>query len=95
MRVAAGDDVLVDTDRAVLLFETGLPPVAYVPRADVTRAIEPAEKRTFCPYKGEAGYLDVAGIADAAWTYEYPRPESTGIAGYVAFDPAKVTVTLG
>ena len=48
-----------------------------------------------CPYKGEAGYLTVAGIADAAWTYEYPRPESTGIAGHVAFDAAKVTVTLG
>ena len=95
VRVTAGDDVLVDSDRAVLLFETGLPPVAYVPRADVRGTIEPAEKRTSCPYKGEAGYLTVAGIADAAWSYEYPRPESTGIAGRVAFDPAKVTVTLG
>jgi uncharacterized protein (DUF427 family) len=93
--VAAGDDVLVDTDRAVLLFETGLPPVAYVPRADVRGTIAPAEKRTFCPYKGEARYSDVAGIAEAAWTYEYPRPESSGIAGFVAFDGAKVDVRLG
>jgi uncharacterized protein (DUF427 family) len=95
VRVTAGDEVLADTDRAVLLFETGLPPVAYVRRADVRAAIGPAEKRTYCPYKGEARYWDVAGIADAAWTYEYPRPESTGIAGFVAFDASKVDVRLG
>jgi uncharacterized protein (DUF427 family) len=95
VRVTAGDDVLVDTDRAVLLFETGLPPVAYVPRADVHAPAAPAEKQTYCPYKGEARYWDVAGIADAAWSYEYPRPETTGIAGYLAFDPKKATVTIG
>jgi uncharacterized protein (DUF427 family) len=95
VRVAVGDEVIVDTDRAALLFETGLRPVAYVPRADVRASIAPAEKRTYCPYKGEARYWDVAGVADAAWSYEYPRPESTGIAGYVAFDPSKVDVTLG
>jgi uncharacterized protein (DUF427 family) len=95
VRVAAGDGVLADTDRAVLLFETGLPPVAYVPRADVRAAIEPADKRTYCPYKGEARYWDVAGIAGAAWSYEYPRPETTGIAGFIAFDVSKVDVRLG
>jgi uncharacterized protein (DUF427 family) len=93
--VRAGDDVVADTDRAMLLFETGLPPVAYVPRADVRAAIAPAEKRTYCPYKGEARYWDVAGISEAAWSYEYPRPETTGISGYLAFDPSKVDVTLG
>jgi uncharacterized protein (DUF427 family) len=45
VRVTAGDDVLVDTDRAVLLFETGLNPVAYVPRADVRAPVAPAERR--------------------------------------------------
>jgi uncharacterized protein (DUF427 family) len=95
VRVTAGDEVLVDTDRAMLLFETGLSPVAYVPRADVRSEITPSEKRTFCPYKGEARYSDVAGIADAAWSYEYPRPESTGIAGLVAFDVSKVTIAIG
>jgi uncharacterized protein (DUF427 family) len=93
--VSAGDTVLVDTDRAVLLCETGLPPVAYVPRADVRAPLSPGERQTFCPYKGEARYWNVAGLADAAWTYDYPRPESTGIAGLVAFDREKVAVTLG
>jgi uncharacterized protein (DUF427 family) len=95
VRISAGDEVFADTDRAVLLFETGLPPRAYVPRADVSVAIEPAEKRTVCPYKGEARYWDVGGVAEAAWSYEYPRPESTGIAGRLAFDPERANVQIG
>jgi uncharacterized protein (DUF427 family) len=95
VRVAAGDEVLVDTDRAVLLFETGLPPMAYVPRADVRATVAPADKRTYCPYKGEARYWTVAGIDEAAWSYEYPRPESGGIEGRLAFDASKVDVTIG
>jgi len=95
VRISAGDEVFADTDRAVLLFETGLPPRAYVPRADVRVAIEPAEKRTVCPYKGEARYWDVGGVAEAAWSYEYPLPESTGIAGRLAFDPERVNVQIG
>ena len=78
VKVTLGDDVIVDTDRAVLLFETGLPQVAYVPRADVRAAIERAERETYCPYKGEARYWTVAGVEQAAWSYEYPRPESHG-----------------
>jgi uncharacterized protein (DUF427 family) len=93
--VTVGDEEVVDTDRAALLFETGLPPVAYVPRADVRAAIEPAAKETYCPYKGEARYWTVAGVEEAAWSYEYPRPESTGIAGSIAFDATKATVTIG
>ena len=95
VRVALGDDVVVDTDRAMLLFETGLSPVAYVPRADVRAAVARAERETWCPYKGEARYWTVGGVDEAAWSYEYPRPECTGIAGYVAFDATKATVTLG
>jgi uncharacterized protein (DUF427 family) len=95
VRVTVGDEEVVDTDRAALLFETGLPPVAYVPRADVRAAIEPAAKETYCPYKGEARYWTVAGVEEAAWSYEYPRPESTGIAGSIAFDATKATVTIG
>jgi len=78
----------------VLLFETGLPPRAYVPRADIRAPIEPSDKRTLCPYKGEARYWNVGGVADAAWSYEYPRPESAGIADHLAFDPERVTVHI-
>lgn len=40
-------------------------------------------------------YWDVGGVAEAAWSYEYPRPESTGIAGHLAFDPERVDVQIG
>jgi uncharacterized protein (DUF427 family) len=95
VQVRIGDDVIADSDRAMLLFETGLPPVAYIPRADVRAAIEPAARETYCPYKGEARYWTVAGAEEAAWSYEYPRPECTGIAGLLAFDAAEATVTIG
>jgi uncharacterized protein (DUF427 family) len=95
VQVLAGDEVLVDSGRAVLLFETGLKPVAYVPRADVRAPVEALDKRTYCPYKGEASYWTVGGIEAAAWSYEYPRPESSGIEGRLAFDASKVDVRLG
>jgi uncharacterized protein (DUF427 family) len=94
VRISAGSEVVADTDRAVLLFETGLPPRAYVPRADVRVPIEPADKRRICPYKGEARYWNVGGVADAAWSYEFPRPEATGTARHLAFDPERVDVQI-
>jgi uncharacterized protein (DUF427 family) len=57
--------------------------------------VEPADKRTICPYKGEARYWNVAGVDEAAWSYEYPRAESSGIAGHLAFDSERVDVEIG
>jgi uncharacterized protein (DUF427 family) len=47
-----------------------------------------------CPYKGEAAHWTVAGVEDAAWSYEYPRPEAQGMAGLLAFYPDKVLVEI-
>jgi uncharacterized protein (DUF427 family) len=94
VRILAGDEVIADTDRAVLLFETGLPPRAYIARRDIEAAVEPGVKETHCPYKGEARYWNVAGVEDAAWSYEYPRAEAHGIAGLLAFDPERVVVEI-
>jgi uncharacterized protein (DUF427 family) len=94
VRILAGDEVIADTDRAVLLFETGLPPRAYIARRDIGAAIEPGVRQTQCPYKGEARYWTVAGVEDAAWSYEYPRPEAGGIAGLLAFDPERIVVEI-
>jgi uncharacterized protein (DUF427 family) len=94
VRILAGDQVIADTDRAVLLFETGVAPRAYIARRDIRAQIEPSEKRTVCPYKGEARHWTVAGVEDAAWSYEYPRPEASGIAGLIAFYPERVVVEI-
>jgi uncharacterized protein (DUF427 family) len=74
--------------RPKLLFETGLPVRVYVPPADidagaVTRG---SGKRTVCPYKGEASYWTVAGVEDAAWSYEAPLPDALRAQGHLCFD---------
>lgn len=82
--------------RPKLLFETGLPTRVYVPRADVVAGLlERAEKRTVCPYKGQASYWSLPGIPDAAWSYEAPLPEAIKIQGHVCFDAEGVEVDLG
>jgi uncharacterized protein (DUF427 family) len=84
--VRAGGEVVAESDRPLLLFETGLPPRAYVPLEDVRRdLLEPSEKTTVCPYKGIASYWSVNGIADAAWSYRDPIPEAAAIEGLVSF----------
>ena len=81
--------VLADTTRARMLFETMLPVRYYLPAEDVVAASEPSPTRTYCAYKGEASYwsVDVAGrtVRDLAWTYQSPLPEAAEVKGYVAF----------
>lgn len=95
VRVTAGGHVVAESSRPVMVFETGLAPRAYLPRADVRPGVlAPSDKRTICPYKGEASYWSVAGIADAAWSYETPLPEALRAAGYVSFAGEGVVVEV-
>jgi uncharacterized protein (DUF427 family) len=98
--VRAAGSVVAESDRPLMLFETGLAPRVYVPREDVADGVlEPGERRTHCPYKGDATYWSVrAGgrlLQDAAWSYEEPFDESARIAGHVSFDAEDVEVELG
>src|SRR5919206_390821 len=59
-RVRVNGVVVAETDRAKLLYETGLPVRVYVPGADIAPGtLTPSETRTVCPYKGEATYWHV------------------------------------
>jgi uncharacterized protein (DUF427 family) len=94
--VRIGDRVIAHSERPKLLIETGLPMKVYVPRADVVAGVlAPADKRTTCPYKGEARYWHVAGSADAAWSYEAPLPEAIKVQGHISFDADGIAVDLG
>jgi len=86
--------VVADSRRPVMLFETGLAPRFYLPQADVRLdLLVPTATVSHCPYKGTSTYWDLvvdgATISDVAWSYRTPLPESTRIAGLVAFWPEK------
>jgi uncharacterized protein (DUF427 family) len=99
VRVVAGDDVIAQSARPVLVFETSLPVRAYIPRGDVVAGhLAPSPTRTTCPYKGEATTWHVhAGgerFEDAAWSYELPLAEAMKIAGHVCFAADGIAVEL-
>ncbi len=89
--------VLVDSDDTVGVYETSLEPRLYVGRDQVRLDLLQASRTTtYCPYKGTASYWDaVIGqdrVADVAWSYEDPLPESMQLRGLLAFDPSKAAV---
>jgi uncharacterized protein (DUF427 family) len=98
VRIEVRGDVLAETTRARMLFETQLTPRFYLPREDVIPELHPSERRTYCPYKGEASYwsVDAGGRrrVDLAWSYEQPLPDAGAIAGLVAFWDERVDVFL-
>ena len=94
-RVRVNGEVIAETRRAKLLFETGLPVRVYVPGADVAPGtLSPSDTRTVCPYKGEAAYWNVRGVRDGAWSYETPLPEALEVARHVCFDGDDIEVEL-
>lgn len=95
--VRAGGAILAETRDAVVLEEQGHEPVHYIPRADVgTEFLDPSDKRTTCPHKGEAAHYHIIAksgpITDAAWSYEQPIDGAEQIRGFMAFYPGKALV---
>lgn len=89
--VRVDGQTVAESRRPTMLFETGLPPRFYLPEDDVDEAVlEPSTARTSCPYKGDTTryyslVVDGTRVDDAAWVYDEPLAEVSGIAGLVAF----------
>src|SRR5262249_58694070 len=86
VEVFIGGEKLAESDRAVLLDETGLPTRYHFPRQDVrTELLRPTSHRTTCPFKGQASYwsAEVGGEVheNLVWSYETPIPQAEGITG--------------
>ncbi len=99
VKVMVGPDVVAETDRARLLFETSLPVRYYIPRADITMdLLEPTTTITRCPYKGVATYWSVraggTSHQDLAWSYEQPIPECPKIEKLIAFFNERVDLEV-
>ena len=90
---------LAESDRPVLLDETGLPTRYYLPREDVrTDLLQPTDTHTTCPFKGEASYwsAEIGGEVhlDVVWSYESPIPQAAEITGLMCFYPDQVEMTV-
>jgi len=99
VRVSVGDDLVAESARPVLVFETSLPVRAYIPRGDLVAGhLAPSPTRTTCAYKGDATYwhLHAAGqtFPDAAWSYELPLAAAMRIAGHVCFAGDAIAIDL-
>jgi uncharacterized protein (DUF427 family) len=95
VRIELDGELVAETTRARLLFETSLPTRFYLPREDVRVELRARPQRTYCPYKGEASYWSFAGHEDLAWSYARPLPDAVAITGLVAFWDERVDVFLG
>lgn len=90
---------VAESDRPVLLDETGLPTRYYLPRDDVrTDLLRPTTSETVCPFKGQASYWSVEADGevhdDIVWSYETPIPDAEGITGLMAFYNEKVDLVV-
>ena len=99
VEVRVDGEVVAQSDRPVLLEETGLPTRYYLPRDDVRMdLLRPTTFSTTCPFKGQASYwtLELGGAVHdgIVWAYEDPIAAAAKIAGYLSFYPGKVTVTV-
>ena len=99
VEISVNGEKLAESDRPVLLDETGLPTRYYLPREDVrTDLLRPTSTHTTCPFKGEASYwsAEVGGEVheDLVWSYESPIPQAKEIEGLMSFYPDRVTLTV-
>lgn len=90
VRAELGGVTVFESGAGRLLHESEMLPVLYVPAADLDGSLlTPSETHTYCPFKGEASYVNVrAGgseAVDAAWFYPEPKPEASWIADHYAF----------
>ena len=90
VQVMVSDQVVADSNKARLLFETGLPTRYYLPQDDVHLGLlQPSDRSTSCPYKGTANYWHVKlgnkVFKDLVWSYPDPAPEAAQIKGYFCF----------
>ena len=81
---------VLDTSEGVLLHESNLLPVLYVPERDVQAdLLRPTDHHTHCPFKGDASYWSIhvgdRVAENAVWSYPDPIESAPWLKGYLAF----------
>ena len=99
-RVELSGEVIADGADAVLLSEASYPAVAYIdPAALDWERLVASDRRSWCPYKGEADYFswragNGALIENVIWRYAEPHPAVSDIKGRLAFYADRATVAV-
>lgn len=97
--VRADGEVVADSQRPTILYETGLPARYYLPADDVRiDLLRESETVSGCPYKGFARYWSlVVGettYEDLVWGYDDPFAESAAVKGLLCFYNEKVDLEI-
>jgi uncharacterized protein (DUF427 family) len=90
IRVVVAGETVADSRRAMMLHESGHQPVYYFPPEDLrSDLLEPSDRHTNCPKKGDASYYTIRvgeRVVDAgAWYYPDPVPGASPMKDLVAF----------
>jgi uncharacterized protein (DUF427 family) len=90
IRVQVGGETIADSRRAMMLHEGGHQPTYYFPPEDVrVDVLEPSDRHTHCPKKGDASYYTIrvgdTVVEAGAWYYPDPIEGTPPIKGLIAF----------
>lgn len=100
VQVELGGEIIAKAADAVILREASYPAAVYIdPEAFDADRLIPSDRRTWCPYKGEADYFSWKSesgdlIQDVIWRYAEPHAAVAGIKGRFAFYTDRATVTV-
>lgn len=95
VRVEVNGQTVADSQRPMILYETGVRPRYYLPLTDVRLdLLVDSDHHTQCPYKGTASYYSVqvgeVQRENIIWYYPFPHPEVGKIQNLLAFYDEKV-----
>ena len=90
VRIEHRGQMIADSRASVRTLETSHPPSYYIPPADILMStLRRSTRRSFCEWKGEAVYYDVAidgdVLRDVAWSYPAPTPAFAILRDHIAF----------
>jgi uncharacterized protein (DUF427 family) len=98
VRLELDGQVLAESSRPVLLFETMLPVRYYLPRPDIRAELVSSSTQTYCAYKGQASYWSATigdrVIPDIAWAYHEPLHDAAQVRDLIAFFDERVDVIV-
>lgn len=91
IRATLAEETILDSERAMLLHESTIFPVLYVPTSDISmQFLTRTDHSTHCPFKGDASYWTITAgdtvAENAAWSYDAPLEAASWLTGHVAVE---------